>query len=84
MPKTAYAADRTRKAAMAADPEEILRALDALEKALEAFRAAYTAWLVSDGEGHREALASALADAEARLDAARGLLADAADGKSYP
>lgn len=56
-------------------PEHVLRALDELEKALEEFRAAYTAWLAGDGDA--ASLSRSLAQAESRLDAARSALASA-------
>lgn len=58
-------------------PEDVVGILEELEHALEAFRTAYTAWLA--GEGDRAALERALAVAEARLDAARTMLAAAGD-----
>lgn len=62
-------------------PEEIVRALDELESALEEFRAAYTAWLGRDGDGDAASvkLLQALSRAEARLDHARALLATAGE-----
>jgi len=69
---------------MSGDPQHVLRALDELEAALETFRTAYAAWLASESDSDRDALTRALAEAEARLDAARGLLANAGDKKSYP
>lgn len=62
-------------------PEDVLQALDDLERALEEFREAYTAWL--EGERDGAALSRALTAAEARLDAARSVLASA-DRQSYP
>ena len=68
-------------------PNDVLQALDELERALEAFRAAYHAWLDGDRDGDGEvasALRRALHEAEQRLDAARSLLAAATEGQSYP
>lgn len=66
--------------------ERLLQALAELEVALEEFRSAYTTWLARQdgGNGEAAALRSALEKAEARLDAARAILANAADEQSYP
>lgn len=65
-------------------PADVLRALDDLERALDAFRLAYTAWL--NGDGNAADLSRTLTAAEERLDAARAALAgaDEADKRTTP
>lgn len=59
---------------MAPPSAELVRALEELEAALEAFAAVYDAWATQGAVG-TDALVEALARAEQRLDAARAALA---------
>lgn len=81
MPQPRYRVGRTERGRMSKQ-EQVLRALDELERSLEAFRSAYTSWLSGDGDA--TALSQALAHAEARLDAVRSMLASAAADESIP
>lgn len=62
------------------EPDAVRRALDDLERAFDEFRSAYAEWL-SNGEdgGDGEKLRATMANAEAKLDAARAALAAATE-----